>query len=196
MRHGLDVVDLHNPQVRRPPVRLEPRIVIGTEMSGYALPMNGGVQHAADVGARDGAAMHADADEATRALVHDHEHPVAPEHDRLAAKEVHTPEAVGGLADERHPRGSGAARRRAIVFRQHARYTTCLSMSIPNVCEMMRAIRGQPNRGLGDVSSTMARMSVSSGPFGHAFSGTASMRTAGGTCDAPTPDETPGASRG
>src|SRR5262252_8558401 len=81
MRHGLDFVDLQNPQLCRPPVRLEQRIMISTEMSGYALPMNGGVKHPADVGARDGAAMHADADEATGELVHDHEHAVAPEHD-------------------------------------------------------------------------------------------------------------------
>ena len=46
--------------------------------------------------------------------------PVAPEHDRLAAKQVHAPEAVSGVADERQPRGSGSARSRAIVFRQHA----------------------------------------------------------------------------
>src|SRR6266852_5444688 len=37
-------------------------------------------------------------------------------------------------------------------------------MSTPNVCEMMRAIRGQPNRGLRDLSSTMAWMSASPGP--------------------------------
>src|SRR5215217_7254430 len=48
----------------------------------------------------------------------------------------------------------------------NTRYTTFLSMSTPNVCEMMRAIRGQPNRGLRDLSSTMARMSASSGPVG------------------------------
>ena len=82
--------------------------------------MDGGVEHAADVGARGGATMHADADKATRELVHDHEHLVAPEHDRLASKEVHAPEAVCGVADERQPRGSGSARSRAIVFRQHA----------------------------------------------------------------------------
>ena len=88
MRHGFDFVDLQNPQVRRPPVRFEQRIVIRTEMSRCALPVNGGVEQAADVGARDGAAMHADADKATRELVHDYEHPVAPEHDRLASKKV------------------------------------------------------------------------------------------------------------
>src|ERR1041385_482637 len=49
------------------------------------------------------------------------------------------------------------------------RYTTFLSMSIPNVCEMIRAIRGEPNRGLRDLSSMMARMSASSGPFGPGF---------------------------
>src|ERR1019366_2044534 len=44
-------------------------------------------------------------------------------------------------------------------------------MSTPNVCEMMRAIRGQPNRGLRDLSSTMAWMSASPGPFGPGFFG-------------------------
>ena len=42
-------------------------------------------------------------------------------------------------------------------------------MSTPNVCEMMRAIRGQPNRGLRDWSSTMAWMSASLGPVGPGF---------------------------
>ncbi len=51
------------------------------------------------------------------------------------------------------------------------RYTTFLSMSIPNVSETMRAIRGQPNRGLRDFSSTVAWISASSGPFGPGFFG-------------------------
>src|SRR5437870_12674479 len=101
-------------------MRLEQGIVIRTEMSRCTLPVNGGVKHAAEVGAGDGAAMHADADETTRELVHDHEHPVAPQHDRLAAKEVHAPEAVYRVADERQPRGPASARSRAIVFPQHA----------------------------------------------------------------------------
>src|SRR3977135_4493113 len=100
MRHGLDFVDLQNPKVRRPTVRLEQRIMIGTEMSRCAPTMNGSVEHAAEVGAIDRTAMHADSDETTRELVHDHEHPVAPEHDRLASKEVHAPEAVSGGAEE------------------------------------------------------------------------------------------------
>ena len=50
-----------------------------------------------------------------------------------------------------------------------AAFTTFLSISIPNIREMMCAIRGQPNRGLRDLSSTMAWMSASSGPFGPGF---------------------------
>src|SRR2546422_8446483 len=112
MRHGLDFVDLQNPKIRRPTVRLEQRIMIGTEMSRCAPSMNGAVEHAAEVGAIDGTTVHADSDEATGELVHDHEHPVAPEHDGLASKEV--------VSDERQPRGPGSARGGAIVFRQHA----------------------------------------------------------------------------
>ena len=41
MRHGLDCVDLQNPQVRRPTVRLEQRIMIGAEMARGAPTMRG-----------------------------------------------------------------------------------------------------------------------------------------------------------
>ena len=74
-------------------MRLEERIMIGAEMSWCALTMDGGVEHAAKVGTIDRITVHADSDEATGELVHDHEHPVAPEHDGLASKEVDAPEA-------------------------------------------------------------------------------------------------------
>src|ERR1700681_201484 len=98
MRHGLDFVDLQNPKIRRPPVRLEERIMIGAEMSWCAPTTNGGVEHAAKV-AIDRITVHADSDEATGELVHDHEHPVAPEHDGLASKEIHAPQAVSRVSD-------------------------------------------------------------------------------------------------
>src|SRR5258705_5350010 len=103
MRYGLDFVDLQNPKVCPPTVRLEQRIMIGTEMPRCAPTMYSGVEHAAEIGASDRAAVHADSDEATRELVHEHEHPVAPKHDGLASKEVHAPQAVFGVSDERQP---------------------------------------------------------------------------------------------
>ena len=63
--------------------------MIGTETSGNAVPVNGRVEHVANVGACHGAAMDADANETARELIHDDEYTVAAEHDRLAAKQVH-----------------------------------------------------------------------------------------------------------
>ena len=76
MRYGLDFVDFENPKVRPPTVRLEERIMIGAEMPRCALTMDGGVEHAAHVDACDRARVHADANQATRKLVHHHQHPV------------------------------------------------------------------------------------------------------------------------
>ena len=53
MRHGLEFVDLQNPRVRPPLVRLEERIRIGAEMPRCALTLDGNVKHAADIGGRD-----------------------------------------------------------------------------------------------------------------------------------------------
>src|SRR5262245_5104131 len=103
MRHCLEFIDLENPQVCCPSMRLKQRIMIRTEISGSALPSNGSVEHAADVDGGRGAAMDGDADEAACELVHHHEHPVAAQHDRLTTKEVHAPETVDSMADQRQP---------------------------------------------------------------------------------------------
>ena len=120
MGHRLDFVDLQKPKVRGPPMRLEQRIMIRTEMSRRAPPMNGGVAHAAEAGCIDRSAMHTESHEAPRELVHDHEHPVALEHDGRTAQEVHAPQTVCRVSDERQPRGPGSARGGTIAFRQHA----------------------------------------------------------------------------
>ena len=103
-----------------PAVLIEQRVVIGTEMARGTLPANGVVEHAAEAGAIDRPALPAESDEAAGELVHDHEDPVALEHDGLAAKQVHAPQAVRRVSDERQPRGSGSVRRRSVVFRQDA----------------------------------------------------------------------------
>ena len=126
--------------------------------------MNGGVEHATEAGAIDGPAMHGETDDATRELVHNQEDPVAPEHDGLASKEVHTPQAVCRVPDERQPRGPGAARCGAIVFRQHAVHDVLVDVDPERVRDDARN-PWTANRGLRDLSSTMALMSTSLGPF-------------------------------
>ena len=100
------------------------------------------VEHAADIDAGEGSAVPADANEATRELVHDDKHPIGPQHDGLAAQEVDAPQAVGGVSDERQPRGPRSARGRAIVFRQHAVHD---GMPRAGLCRVQResdAVRG------------------------------------------------------
>ena len=72
------------------------------------------------LGASTRSAMHTESHEAPRELVHDHAHPVALEHDGRTAQEVHAPQTVWRVSDERHPRGPGSARGGTIAFRQHA----------------------------------------------------------------------------
>src|SRR3954466_1226745 len=122
MRHRLELIDLENPQVRLPSMCLEERIMIGAQMPRHALTPSGSAEHAAQVDRRDIARMHAEAHQTTRELIHDHEHPVGSQYEGFAGKQVDAPEAARRVADERQPRGSSAARRRAIVFGQYAMY--------------------------------------------------------------------------
>ena len=170
--------------------------MIGAEMPRCARTLDGRVEHAADIGGRDGSPVHADTDEATRELVHDHQHPVAPEPDGFAPKEVHAPEAVCRVANERQPRGPGSARGGAIVVRQHAVHDVLVDVD-------SERLRDDP-RNPWTAEPGIARLQFDDGldegprpaPSGRASSGTVSMRTAGGTCTAPRPDETRAASKG
>src|SRR5215510_2200395 len=116
--------------------------------------------------------------------------PIGPQHDGLAAKQVDAPQAVGGMSDERQPRGPSSTRGRAIVFRQHAVHDVLVDVD--------------PERLADDADNPwtaearIARLEFDDGldkclvrPFRSGLLGTASMRTDDGTCDAPTPDETP-----
>ena len=156
MGHRLDVVDLQKPKVRGPPMRLEQRILIRTEMSRRAPPMNGGVAHATEAGGIDRSARHTESHEAPRELVHDHEPPGGSGARWTHSARGSTRHSLSSVCptNDTHegPVPPGAGRERFAS----TRCTTCLSMSTPNVCEMRRAIRGPPNRGLRDLSATMA----------------------------------------
>ena len=120
MGHGFDFIDLEHAQMRLPAMILEQRVMIGTEMARCAPTTNGGIEHATEAGPVDRTAVHSGSDDAAGELVHDHQHPVALEHDGLTLEEVDAPQAVCRLSDERQPRRPRAARRWTIVFRQDA----------------------------------------------------------------------------
>ena len=94
--------------------------MIGTEISRQALTVDGGVEHAAQVDARDGSRVHADTHQTTGEVIHDHEHPIRPQHERFAAKQVDAPEAIGGVSDDRQPRRAGPVGGGPIVLGEDA----------------------------------------------------------------------------
>ena len=76
-----------------------------------------------------------------RVTIHDQEHPVSLEQNRLATKKINAPETVFLMADKRQP----------------GRAVTGIGSG------------GQPNRELRLYISTMASMSSCEGPFGPGF---------------------------
>ena len=64
--------------------------------------------------------MHANAHHAPRELVHHHEHPMAPQDRRLAAKQVETPETVLRVTERGEPGRPSRVWLWAVVVRQYS----------------------------------------------------------------------------
>src|SRR6266851_2745676 len=76
VRHRLDFLHVKDTQVRLPLVELKQPIMVRAEVFRRALRSRRSIEHPAQPHAIHDAAMHAEAHDATRALVHHDEHPV------------------------------------------------------------------------------------------------------------------------
>ena len=90
-------------------MKAKQRIVIRTEPRRRRVARNGLIEHAAHDWTVDVLAADAESDDAAGKHVDDHQNPMAAKKDRLAAKQIHAPEAVLGLRDEGEPRGAPGA---------------------------------------------------------------------------------------
>ena len=80
--------------------------MIGAQAPRDTMPVEGGVEQAAQVEAGDGASVHADAYDPPRELIHDDEHSIGPQHEGFAAQDVDAPQAVcGGVRSPTTTRG-------------------------------------------------------------------------------------------
>ena len=92
------------------------RIVIGTEVPRHpALPSNGTVEHPTKCGTIDRSRMDAEADDPARVLIHDHKDPMGPQRSRFAPEQIHAPEAVFHVPQERQPGGAIGVLCRSVV---------------------------------------------------------------------------------
>ena len=92
-------------------------IMVGAEVLGHLeLPSDGAVEHATERGTIDRAGMDAEANDPARVLIHDHQDPVGPQRCRFAPEQIHAPEAVSHVAQERQPGGTAGVLSRRVVM--------------------------------------------------------------------------------
>jgi hypothetical protein len=79
-------------------------IVVGAEVLGHPVsPSNGAVEHPTKCDTIDRSRMDTKPNDPARKLIHDHQDPVGPPRGRLAPEQIHTPETVFPVAQERQP---------------------------------------------------------------------------------------------
>ena len=93
VRYCLDFADVQYAQIRLPLVKPIQRIMVRAAICRRRFALSRSIEHAAQPCAIH-AAMHAKADDTTRAVIHHDEHPVAAQDGRFAAKQIETPQTV------------------------------------------------------------------------------------------------------
>ena len=109
--------------------------------------------------------MDTKSDDTARKLIHDDEYPVALQKNGFAPKQVNAPEAVFRVSQEGQPRRPATTGIWPVMGGKDAPDYIFIDI-VPNAVLICWAIRGQPNRGLCRLCSTMAWMSSGVGPSG------------------------------
>ena len=138
----------HHRTIGEPPVKAEKRIVIGTEVSRFALRGGCGIEHSA----ADRPSMHvghAKAGDTTGEDVHDQQHPMAAQDDRFNAKQIDTPDAVFCLNDDGQPGRTIGIRLGSRVYGEHASHDNFVDLNAKGVSDL-----------LGDADTTELRIAV------------------------------------
>src|SRR5215472_563561 len=91
-------------------------IIVGAEVLGHLeLPSDGAVEHATECDTIDRAGMDAEPYDPARVLIHDDQDPAGTQRCRLAPEQIHTPEAVLHVAEEREPGGASRIPSRPVM---------------------------------------------------------------------------------
>ena len=113
----LNLCHLQYSQIGLPLVKPIKRIVVGTEVLRHPeVPSNGAVEHPTECDTIDSARMNAEANDPARKLIHDQQDPMGPQGCRLAPEQIHAPEAVFHVAQERQPGGTIGGLSRPVVI--------------------------------------------------------------------------------
>ncbi len=103
-------------------MKLEQRVMVGTQVRRDALSGYGVIKHSAQRYPIYRTRLNAEADDTPSEQIHHDEKPMRPQYDGFTAKEVNTPQAIFHVSDERQPGRPTDPRLRSIVFGQHPAY--------------------------------------------------------------------------
>src|SRR5207253_5172056 len=118
--YGLDFRQLQYTQIGLPLVEPIKWIVVGAQILRHPeLPSNGTVEHPTEGDTIDGARMDAEPNDPARILIHDDTDPMGPQRCRLAPEQIHAPEAVFHVAQERQPGRTTGGMSRLVVMAEY-----------------------------------------------------------------------------
>ena len=113
----LDFRHLQYPQMGLPLVEAIKGIVVGAEVLRHpALPWNGAVEHPTERDTIDRSRMDTKPHDPAGILIHDDQELVGPPRGRFALEQIHTPETVFHVAQERQPGGAIEVLSRPVVM--------------------------------------------------------------------------------
>lgn len=92
--HRLDFANLEYPKIGLPPMEMEQRIVVTADVFGRIGPTDRLAKHPTEYWPIDSSCVHAKANNPSGELIHNDENPVALEYQRLAAKQIDTPQTI------------------------------------------------------------------------------------------------------
>ena len=101
-------------------------------------------EHAAQGTTIHDAGMNTKANDPPGVLVHDHQHPMAAQDRRLAAEQVHAPQAVLRLPQERQPGGTAPAGTRSIVRGEHSADHVLVDLDVEGQTDLLGDPRTAP----------------------------------------------------
>jgi hypothetical protein len=103
VRDSLNFEYLQHPQIGLPLVESIQGIMIGTEVLRQGVPSNHTIEHAAQRRTINDAAVNAEPDNPARKLVHYDQNPMRSQRNRLASKQIETPQTVLGMPEKSEP---------------------------------------------------------------------------------------------
>ena len=88
--------------------------------------------------------MDAEANDPARVLIHDHQNPAGPQHGRFALEQIHAPEAVSHVAQERQPGGTARVLSRQVVMGENPSHHVFVNWDVEHHGDLLSDSRTAP----------------------------------------------------